>query len=62
MIKCEYCYALAAWGAETANGPRPMCQNHYDELSRARYAESLARIPVSALPLVREARGRWERD
>lgn len=57
MITCEYCYALAVWGAETANGPRPMCQYHYGELSRARRAESLARIPVSALPLVREMWG-----
>ena len=57
MIKCEYCYALAVWGAETANGPRPMCQHHYGELARARRAESLARIPLTALPMVREM---WE--
>lgn len=58
MITCDYCYALAVWSAETANGPRPMCQYHYDELSRARRAEGLSRISSVGLALLADSAAR----
>lgn len=57
MMKCEYCSALAVWGAATANGTRDMCQRHYDDLVAARRAEALACLSPTAVTLILESKG-----
>ena len=52
MRQCEYCYSVADWCAETARGPRDVCQVHYDEIVAERRADSLSRIPAALLPLL----------
>lgn len=54
-LACEYCYAEADWQAQTANGPRDVCQRHYDEIARPRDAVTRD-LPEEMLALVREAR------
>jgi len=52
---CEWCYAQADWQAQTANGPRDVCQRHYDEIARQRDAVTRD-LPEEMLELVRQAR------
>jgi hypothetical protein len=52
---CEWCYAEADWQAQTANGPRDVCQRHYDEIARPRGAVTRD-LPEEMLALVRAAR------
>jgi organic radical activating enzyme len=54
-MDCEWCYSPAAWQAQTPNGPRNLCQRHYDELVRER--DTLTRdLPEALLDLVTLAR------
>lgn len=54
--QCEWCYSVAEWQGWTVNGPRDLCQGHYDELVGERDALS-RELPEAVLGLVRQARG-----
>lgn len=55
-VRCEYCSTEAAWGAETVNGLRHMCQSHYTTYTRDLRGMEGARLSGPIADLIRELR------